>query len=230
MVMASMNISDIMKKEFLSFQVSETISSAAKKMEKSKFSEVPVLHGWKFAGMFRLSDLAAAVVRTSLFKKPELRKAHEIQNQTVGRYARARGVWLKPDSDIISLFIYLKRQNAEMVPVVDQQMRLVGVVYASDARKRISRMLLDGSKAPIHASACLQNPECLEGQTPIDQLVHLVEKKGSVRASDAARLCSLSRAEIEDYAKSLEKSNLIRIEYDLFGMKLVRPEQPRERV
>jgi|GEM_PF-3322721 len=228
--MANTDISGLMKKEPLSFQVDETIASAAKKMAQGRLSEVPVLHGWKFVGMLRLSDVAAAIVKTGLFRKPALRNAREVQNQTVGRHVKGRGAWLKPDSDIPSLLLYLKRQNAGLVPVVDQQMRLVGVVYASDARKEISKMLLGGPKAPTKNSAHPQKPERLEGQTPIDQLVHLVEKRGSVRAADAARLLGLSRAEVQDYAKSLEKNNLVRIEYDLFGMKLVRAEQPKEAV
>jgi CBS domain-containing protein len=229
-MMMGMNVSGLMKTKFLSFQADETMASAAKKMAQHRISEAPVLNGWKFIGMLRLSDIAAAMVKLRLFQNPALRNAREVQNQKIGRHARAKGIWLRPESGIPSLFLYLKRQNAEQAPVVDQQMRLVGMVYSSDVSKEISRMLSSGLKAPINAPAHEQEPERLGGQTPVDQLVHLIEKKGSIRVADAARQFGLSREEIQDYAKSLEKSNLIKIEYGLFGMRLVRPDKPGQEV
>jgi CBS domain-containing protein len=229
-MMIGMNVSRLMRTRFLSFQADETMASAAKKMAQHRISEVPVLNGWKFAGMLRISDVAAAMVKPRLFQNPALRNAREVQKQTIGRHARARGVWLRPESGIPFLFLYLKRQNAEQAPVVDQQMRLIGVVYASDVSKELSKMLSNGLKAPIRGSAQGQEPERLGSQTPVDQLVHLIEKKGSIGVADAARQFGLSREEIQDYAKSLEKSNLIKIEYGLFGMRLVRPDRPGQEV
>jgi predicted transcriptional regulator len=221
-----MKISELMRKKFLSLQIDETIVSAATKMAQNQLSEVPVLNGWKFVGMFRLSDLANAILKTHLFERPTLRNVREVRNQTIRKYIKAKDFWLKPDSDILSLFIYLKRQNAKIVPVVDQEMRLAGVVYISDVRKEISKLLLDGQEDTVQVSSNLKEPENLDNQTPIDQLVHLVEKRGFINAADAARICGLSHAEIQDYAKSLEKNNLIRIEYGLFGMKLIKPKKP----
>ncbi|MCX6774310.1 MAG: CBS domain-containing protein [Candidatus Micrarchaeota archaeon] len=223
-----MNASEIMKKEFFYVQWDENIASAAGKMAQKGFSEAPVLNGWKYVGMLHISDLASSVLKTHLFQRPTIRNAREIQNQAVKRYIKRNGHWIKPESDMVSILIYLKKhQNEEIVPVVDAQMRLAGVVYASDVQNEISRILGSGQDSRIQSSG-KNKDEKLEGQTPIDQLVNLVQKRGSVGAGEAARLCGLSREEIQDYAKSLEKSNLIAIEYGMFGMKLIRPEKPKQ--
>jgi predicted transcriptional regulator len=197
-------------------------------MVQGNISEVPVLQGWKFMGIIRLSEVAGSVVNSGLFQGPSLKDARKVQNQKVVGHLHGRRMGLKPDNNMASVLAYIRKNNAEIVPIIDPQMRLMGVIYASDVRKEVSRMLAEGNEKPNMLSSLLQGPERLEGQTPIDQLVHLVEKRGSIRISEAARVCGLSNSEIQDYAKSLEKSNLVRIEYGLLGMWLKRPEKPRQ--
>jgi CBS domain-containing protein len=196
-------------------------------MDQDGISEVPVLQGGKFIGVVSLLEVAGSMVNGGLFQGPSLKDIRKVQNQKVIRHIR-KEKGLKPETDMASVLAYIRKNSAEIVPMVDAQMRLVGVIYASDVRKEVSRILSEGSEDPNMLSSLLQGPGRIEGQTPIDQLVHLVEKRGSIRVSEAAKICGLSNSEIQDYAKSLEKSNLIRIEYGLLGMWLKKPEKPRQ--
>ena len=223
-----MNVSDLMKKEFSYLQTEETLASAARKMAQDGISEVPVMQGWKYAGIIRLADISGAAVKGGMFQKPSLDDPKKVQGQKIMKYVRNRGAWLKPGFDLASVLLYIRRNNAEVVPIVDSQTRLVGVIYASEICREISKMLMDAARGTKDMPSVQQGPERKGSQTPIDQLVRLVEKKGSVKVSEAAKVCGLSNSEIQDYAKSLEKSNLIRIEYGIIGTRLVMPKTPKQ--
>jgi len=225
--MADMKISGLVRRDFVFLQSDETLASAAKKMEDNGLIEMPVLSERKFAGVLRISDLAAAMMRPNLFQRPVVEDARKVQNQAVIRHLRLRNAWIRPESDIVSVFLYIKRHGASVVPIVDRQMKVTGVIHASDVCREISEMLLEGQAQTAPEKGGKQ--EQLEGQTPIDQLVNLVNREGSVSVADAAKRCRLSRAEIQDYAKSLEKSNIIRIEYGILGMRLAKPYQKPKR-
>lgn len=222
-----MKISEIMRKDFVHIEPSEPVSSAAKKMAQSGFSEVPVLQGRKFAGMFMASDLAALLVKKGVFSKPHVADAKSVRNEKVGRHIRSMRTWLGPDADLISAFLLLIHRNVDIIPVLDKEQRVLGVVHAADVRREMARLLSsDGKKLPVRTQESLQEMDVCNGKTPIDQLVHYVQGRGFASASEVAKHCRLTEGEVESYAISLEKNGLLRLEYDIFGrMKLAKPKE-----
>jgi len=218
-------ISDITRKDYLFFDSEDTLVFAAKKLVEKGLSEAPVLHEGKFIGMFLTSDLAAALVKTSIFGSPSQADALRVQKEPVGRHIGSRRTYLHPGADILSACLLLVHRNVDTIPVIDMEKKVLGVVHASDVRREMLKMMSAGGKIPIRTPAKLQQLEALGGKTAIDQIVHYIEEKGAASASEVARSCNLTVAEVEEYANSLEKNRLLRLEYDLLGkMRLRRPE------
>ncbi|MDE1798491.1 MAG: CBS domain-containing protein [Candidatus Micrarchaeota archaeon] len=221
-----MKTSDLMRGVSFYLDSDAPIAYAAKKLVEMDVSEAPVVHKGKFIGMFLTSDLSAALVKTRLFGRPSAATASELQKQTVGAHLTSRNTFLAPGSDILSAYLLLIRRNVGAIPVVDNRKRLVGMVYASDLRKEMLKMIsASGAKLPARAAAAIAPPVSLGGQTVIDQIVHYIAQKGSVSANDVAKHCNLTLDEVEDYASSLERNRLLRVEYDMLGqMWIKKPE------
>lgn len=220
-----MKISEIMKKDFLCFEYEDTLAVAAKKLVDSGLSEAPVVRQRKFVGMFLTSDLVAALVRTSLLGRASTADTNKVRADIVGKHFRSTRTWLAPDADLLSAFLLLVHRNVDVIPVLDKEKKILGVVHVADVRKEIAKMLAAGGKIPVRTPEKLQELERLGGKTAIDHIVHYVQEKGSATAADVAKQCSLTVDEVEEYANSLEKNGLLKLEYTVFGkLKLHKPE------
>lgn len=222
-----MEVSAIMKKEFIYFDFTDTLPYAIKKMAEGNFSSAPVIRKGKLRGMLLTSNLAAAIVKTNVFSKPSFVSMDKVKEEMVGRHADKGIIWqtLTPESDIVDAFLVSAKTGVSVIPVVDKNKKMVGVVYASDLRKEMAKMLITG-KAPKSA---IESREGVGGDdedketTPIDEIVKLVNEKGSILAKDAAHQCKLNVTEVEEYANSLAKKRIIKIEYDILGrMRLIK--------
>jgi CBS domain-containing protein len=219
-----MKISDIMRKEFLVLEADDTLASAAKKLVEEGQSEAPVVRARKFLGMFLTSDLAAVFVKKGIFGVTRA-DTQKVREDVVSKHIRSTKTWLHPDTDMLSAFLLLVHRNVDVIPVLDKGRKVMGVVRVSDIRKEMSKMLSEGGKLPVRTPDKLQELEMLGGKTAIDHIVHYVQKKGSATAEEVAKSCNLTIQEVEEYANSLEKNGLLKLEYNLFGkMKLHKPE------
>ena len=219
-----MKISDIMKKEFLVFEADTTLAEAAKKLVEEGQSEAPVVRARKFIGMFLTSDLAAVFVKGGIFG---LRRADtgKVGSDVVSKHIRSTKTWLHPDTDMLSAFLLLVHRNVDVIPVLDKGRKVMGVVRVSDLRKEMNKILSEGGKLPVRTADKAQELDMLGGKTAIDHIVHFVQKRGSASAEEVAKQCNLTIQEVEEYANSLEKNGLLKLEYNLFGkMKLHKPE------
>lgn len=62
--------------------------------------------------------------------------------------------------------------------------------------------------------------------TSLDTLLDLIIKKGRIQLKDAAKVFSVTRAQIEEWAKILEEHDLIEIHYPPLGEPELRKKQP----
>ncbi len=72
----------------------------------------------------------------------------------------------------------------------------------------------DGDSAFVYKNI---DGEQLFLETSIDDLLHLVEKRGKLKVSDAARRFKLPKDKIEEWGKILEGKKLMRMHYPPFG-------------
>lgn len=223
-----MNISDIIKKDFLVFDSQERLANAAKKLAQAGVSEAPVVQKRRFIGMFSTSDIARVLVKESVFGKPAEADFRLKRNDPLFKHIRHFSATLSPESDVISAYLVLLHKNVDVIPVLGKNKSVAGVVLASDLRKKMAQMLSEGGKIPLRELAD-DEPEKLaaegKGRTSLDIIFHFVQKKGAATAEEVSEKFGFPVHELEEYALCLEKHGLLRVEYDFFGkMKLKRME------
>jgi CBS domain-containing protein len=224
-----MKISDIIRKDYLSFEASEKLPFAAKKLLSAGVSEAPVVQRRKYIGMFSSSDLARVLVKESMFGKASEADFTRTKNEPLFKHMHHFSATLKPDSDVISAYLILLHKNVDIIPVVGKNSVLVGVVRTSDLQKKMSEMLSAGGKPPSRkaeaAEADDRIPEAQAGNTSLDLILKYVQKKGATTAEEVSSKFGLPLNEIEEYVLCLEKHDLLKVEYDFFGkMKLKKVE------
>lgn len=221
-----MKVSEIMKKDFLVLSSDTTLADAAKRLSEKGQSEAPVVSNGRFLGMLLTSDIAAVIVRTGLFGRPKQADVGRPSAEPVARHMGSHRTWLTPDADMLSAFLLLIHRNVDVIPVLDSQKKIIGVVRAEDIRREMARILSSGPKSPAKSKAApkpqKEEPERFSaGNTAIDSIVHYVQSKGAASAEEVAKACGLKLAEVEEYAASLERYGLLKAEYSIFGkMKL----------
>lgn len=58
--------------------------------------------------------------------------------------------------------------------------------------------------------------------TSMDQLIELIEKRGTIKMADASRELSADKERIESWAKMLEKAGMVEIHYSVIGGALLK--------
>jgi len=219
-----MKITDIMDKDFLFFEADDTVAFVAKKLVEKGQSEAPVVRQRKFIGMFLTSDLAALFVKDGLLGAKAI-DAEKMRNDVVSKHIKSNKTWLDQDADLLSALGLLVHRNVDVIPVLDKSKRVIGVVHAADIRKEMSKVLNEGKMAPVRTQEKAEELEMLGGKTAIDSIVHYIQKKGQATAEEVAKNCNLTLQEVEEYAASLEKNGLLKVDYTILGkMKLRIPE------
>ncbi|MFA5077557.1 MAG: CBS domain-containing protein [Candidatus Micrarchaeia archaeon] len=222
-----MKVSEIMKTRFLYFDGDESLLGAARKLFAKNRRDVPVLYQGKFIGMLTTSDIAEAMVRGGITENSRQELIAKLGGEPIRKHIKRALLGpsgLDPEKEINEVFIFLAKSDVECIPAIDRRRRLMGVVFASDARKIMFRILSQGSpqeNAPKKRSA----PRRGGVDTAIDQIEQFVRQKGTVSSEEVAVQFKLPLSTVEDYAVSLEKYRLLKIEYTMFGkMTLKRPE------
>ena len=224
-----MKITAMIDRNAFSLDAGDTLAFAAKKFAEKKIGAAPVVQQGMLMGVFTTSDLASALMKRGLIgPAKEAADPSKAGSLTVGRHLGQRAFWLAEDAEFLDAVSVLARHNAELIPVVEGKGKMVGVLWAEDVRKGMAEIFAAPAKAGgKQDTGAAETASALESgsRTPVDQILRLVEKKGSATASELARQFSLPVSEVEEYAVSLEKHGLLKIEYDLFGkMKLRRKE------
>src|SRR3989338_1865947 len=100
-----MNVSEMMKTEFLKLDFDDTLAYAAKKLADANLSEAPVLREGRYAGTFTTSDVAAALVKKYLFGRVQKADAQKVRSEKVGAHMKKLQPSLDPDSDMVSALV-----------------------------------------------------------------------------------------------------------------------------
>jgi hypothetical protein len=103
----------------------------------------------KYFGMFSTSDIARVLVKISVFGKLQEPDFEKAKNDPLLMHMHQSAATLGPDSDIISAYLVLLHNNVDVLPVVDKHNTLLGVVLASDLRKKMAETLSENGKMPV---------------------------------------------------------------------------------
>ncbi|MCX8175141.1 MAG: CBS domain-containing protein [Candidatus Micrarchaeota archaeon] len=217
-----MGISRIVRRDFPTLSPQDTLLEAARKLQKCKVNELPVVERGKLAGVFSISDLAAALVKESILGKTAPADVSRARSGLVGQHMSRAPRWLWEDADVASAMAFFIHHHGDCIPVLDRKGKVVGAVLADDVRGQMVAILA-GEKRVKKGGAAGEAPAA--GATPIDQLLHYIQARGSATAEEVAKQFRLPLEEVEEYALSLEKHGLLRLEYSILGkMKIMKKE------
>jgi CBS domain-containing protein len=220
-----MKVSELMKKNSLVFESDETVSHAAAALVKKGQACAPVVRGGKYLGMITLSDIASTLVKNGFFGASQ-QDGKGAQKDAVFKHMRASNASLKEDDGMPKALFFLSQHNLPILPVTDRRGALLGVINSSELGEEIVQMV--SSKHSAKGAKDEQDKKVKEeigGETAVDDIVRYVQKRGVATSEEVARACKLTQDEVEEYATSLERDGLLKIEYTIFGvMKLCKPE------
>lgn len=137
-----MKISRLIRKKYVYFKPTDTLFDAAKKLAKAGISEAPVIDSGKYIGMFSISDIARVLVKKNIFGTEMIHDHKCVHNDPISKHMKHITATLGPESDILSAYVVLLHKNSGILPVVDKNKQLVGVLFASDIRKKMAEEML----------------------------------------------------------------------------------------
>ncbi len=211
-----MKISELMRKKYLSFDANDKFNHAAVKLLRKKQREAPVTRAGKLVGVFSVSDIAGALVQRDMFGKITQAKPEKIREEPVKKHMTQRTLYLKEGMDLTSALLFITHKNPDSIPVVDGKGNLVGVVLSADLKRNMLKTISAGDKEAAIDEVCKPD-EAGASPTAIDSILQFVQKNGSAKAIALAREFKIPVEEVEEYAESLEKHGLLKIEYSLLG-------------
>jgi CBS domain-containing protein len=219
-----MKISELMEKDPLQFEVDDTLEYAAKMLAKRGMSDAPIVEARKLIGIISTSDIASVFIKHNLLSstKADVTRVHK---EPVSKHMHKVKSWLRETDDLFKAIEYLAATPCDSILVTNKADRLVGVLLANTVCEEMAKMLLGRQgEMPSRATDKIAAEE--KGQeTAVDHIVNFVRKKGVASAPEVAKECGITVKEVEDYATSLERDGILRVEYTMFGeMKLRKPE------
>ncbi len=221
-----MKVSDVMKSKFLFFYAEDPIYQVARKLEASGQREAPVIWHDKFIGMISFSGIAAALTRRKLVDNLTQEGAAAIRPEPIRKYIYRTPMFMRitldPDMPVSKAIAILAARNAEIVPVVDRKQKLLGVVHSKNIRDLIMDVLSFGLSSAAKKSEEEKWGDGHKLNTTIDRIHKFVVEKGTVSAEQVAKQFKLPVPTIEEYAQSLEKHGLLRIEYTVLGEMVIK--------
>ncbi len=219
-----MKISEIMRKIYLSFDANDKFYHSAVKLLRKKQREAPVTRAGKLVGVFSVSDIAGSLVHKNFIGKITKMNMKQVRNETVRKHMTRKVLYLNAEADIVSAYLFISHKNPDTIPVVDKKGNLLGVVLSADLKHEMLKILTEGAE-PVPETSIEEVNKTSEGETgrtAIDSILFYVQSKGAVEALALAREFKIPVEEVEEYAESLEKHGLLKIEYNLFGKMTLR--------
>ena len=117
-----MNVAEVMRKDVVAVEKTETLSKALAKMKKGRFHQLPVVDGGAVLGIIELKDVVTRDIDV---------KSGKVEHYT----KKVRPV--SPSDEIDSVIEFLLNSGIRAAPVIDKG-KLVGIISESDAIKFLS--------------------------------------------------------------------------------------------
>ncbi len=212
-----MKVSEIKKTGCISFDAGDEVYEVASRLVEAGRKEAPVTRQGRFIGIITLSALAAPFARANVVDNPNSAAVEKAKKERIEKYVSTRmfmKIYLEPDMELSQAVAVLANRNAECVPVLDKRHRLIGGICTSELWKTIIKAVGKGRQAKKPSGAVAKSRG---DDTTIDQVLAAVRARGKVTAAEVAVQLKLPLQTVEEYAQSLEKYGLLKVEYDLFG-------------
>jgi len=201
---------DIMTKNVYAVKPNDTLSYVVRLFADKKISGAPVVKGNNLVGMISESDIVKFVGTKELLARgsvglktlSEIKAEEAMHTNPVFVYEYTK---LSEAADLMNKF------DITRLPVLNERRELVGILTRSDMMRGISKELL------FKLLERREIERILKVETDIDEILQIVERKGSIGIGEIKKRLMLPEDKIEEWGKILEKHNLIEMFYPPIG-------------
>lgn len=192
-----MKVEEIMTKNVIFAKVSDTLYDAIKKMDEYNISGLPVVDkSGKLVGIFSRTDVI------KLLSKDNIEKFRSITLENFIK-RRKKLVYLKNNESVEKAIRLLYKKKIDRLPVVNDEMKVVGIVSKTD----IVRYLLDR----------LTKKEKEGISSLIDKVLEILDKEKQISIKELSKRLQVDEGTIERISYILEKNKIVEINYSISG-------------
>lgn len=205
-------VADVMTKNVLCVNASDTLSYTVRLFADKKISGAPVLKGNNFVGVISESDILKVIGVRDLLSVNSLglKRLKEIKIEQV-MHKNPLSVYENTKlSDAADL---MNKYDIARLPVLDEKRDIVGILTRSDIIRGVSKELLFRIlKRRPEEEVWLRKIE-----TDIDEILRIVDRRGSIGVGEIQQKLMIPEDKIEEWGKILEKHNLLEMYYPPIG-------------
>jgi CBS domain-containing protein len=204
-------VADIMTKNPIAVNTNDTLSYVMRLFADKKISGVPVLQDENLVGVVSESDIIKTIGRKELLKQKAfgLKKLTEVK---VGEVMHRNPVFVHEYTKLSDATDLMNKYDITRLVVLDDKRKIVGIVTRSDIIRGVAKELL---------YKILRKKEeervKLKIDTDIDEVLKIVERKGSIDIDDIKKRLLLPEDKIEEWGKILESHGLLELFYPAVG-------------
>lgn len=205
-------VADLMTKDPIVVKTNDSLSYVMRLFADKKISGAPVVRDENFVGVISESDIVKAIGKKELLDgdATDLKKLVEFK---VEEYMHRNPVSTYQYSRLSSAIDLMNKHDITRLPVLDDKRKIIGIVTRNDALRGIAKELL----YRILKKKPMKDRVRLRIDTDIDQVLKLVEKKGSIDIDEVKRILTLPEDKIEEWGKILERHGLLELFYPAVG-------------
>ncbi len=201
---------DVMSTNVRTVRPDDTLNYVVRLFADKKISGAPVIKGSNLVGIIGESDIVKFVGSKELLSTgssglkflSEIKVEEVMHKNPVFVYEYTK---LSEAADVMNKF------DITRLPVLNERRDLVGIITRSDMMRGISKELL---------FKLLEKHEVervLKVETDIDEILQVVERKGSIGMAEMKKKLMLPEDKIEEWGKILERHDLIELFYPPIG-------------
>jgi len=203
-------VADLMTKNPISVNINDSLSYVMRLFGDKKISGAPVIHEGNFVGVISESDIVKMIGKRDLLKKKSvgIKKLTELKV----REFMHRPVYTYEYTKLSSAIDIMNKKDITRLPILDEKKKIVGILTRNDIIRGIAKELL---------YKILRKPRKervrFKIDTDIDEVLRLVERKGSIDIDEVKKRLSLPDDKIEEWGKILESHDLLELFYPAIG-------------
>lgn len=203
-------VADVMNKNVYTARPGDTLNYVVRVFADKKISGVPVVKDDRLVGVISESDIVKFIENKELLsdKNLGLRTLSEIK---VEELMHKSPVFVYEYTNLSDAIDSMNKYDITRLPVLNERRELIGIMTRSDVMRSISKKLL---------FKLLEKPEAeriMKVETDIDEILQIVERKGSISLGEIKKKLMLPEDKIEEWGKILERHNLIEMFYPPIG-------------
>ncbi len=205
-------VADIMTKNPVVVRVSDPLSYVVRLFSEKRISGAPVVRDDNFVGIVSESDIVKVIGIKDLLSVDSLglKRLGEIK---VSEVMHRDPIFVYEYTKLSDAADLMNKHDITRLPVLNEKREIVGIVARSDIIRGVSKELL--------LRILKKRPEeeriRLKVETDIDEVLKIVERKGSINVDEIQQKLLIPEEKIEEWGKILERHDLVEVFYPPIG-------------